>query len=160
MREPRCIVCPLTGHCRARREGISAALPAKAAKAIRPTRHGIAYWAVAGDGSVLLRRRPEKGLLGGMMEVPTSEFRAAPWTLAEAEAAAPVPGSWRVLDGTVVHGFTHFALELTVLAARVGQRNPAIGTWSTVPGLKDHALPTLMKKVWRHAVSGTGAGTP
>lgn len=155
VREPRCMVCPLAAHCLARGQGIAAALPAKAAKAARPVRHGIAYWAVAEDGAVLLRRRPEKGLLGGMIEVPTSDFRAGPPTSAEAAAAAPLPGTWRALDGTVVHVFTHFELRLTVMTARIGSRAGTPGIWSTVPGLKDHALPTLMKKVVRHALAAS-----
>ncbi|MCC7273735.1 MAG: A/G-specific adenine glycosylase [Alphaproteobacteria bacterium] len=158
-RAPRCLLCPLATFCRARAAGIAATLPAKAAKAARPLRHGVAFWAVRPDGAVLLRRRPEDGLLGGMMEVPTTEFRERPWTAAEVRAAAPVAIAWHPLGGTVRHGFTHFSLELTVMAGRVPVRARPSGVWSTVEALGDHALPTLMKKVVRHALGNVpGAG--
>jgi A/G-specific adenine glycosylase len=152
-RTPRCMVCPLAGQCRGLEEGIAGRLPAKSPKPERPLRHGVSYWLVAEDGSVLLRRRPEAGLLGGMAEIPTSDFRDRPWDLADAVAAAPVAAGWRPVAGTVVHGFTHFGLELRLLAARTGAPDPALGTWSAVARLGEHALPTLMKKVVRHAIA-------
>ncbi|BBK34562.1 A/G-specific adenine glycosylase [Allostella humosa] len=154
-RGPRCMVCPLAGQCRGLAEGIAGELPAKAAKAARPVRHGIAFWLAADDGSVLLRRRPERGLLGGMTGLPTTAFRERPWSLAEAAAEAPVAGPWQPLAGTVVHVFTHFALELTVAAGRVARADPALGLWATPDGMRDHALPTLMKKAVRHALAET-----
>ncbi|WP_374450421.1 A/G-specific adenine glycosylase, partial [Stella sp.] len=152
-RQPRCMICPLESACRASAEGVAGALPAKSPKPERPRRHGVAYWLTASDGRVLLRRRPAEGLLGGMMEVPTGPFRDRPWEAAEAVTAAPVAADWRPLAGTVAHGFTHFGLELRLFAARIGGADPALGTWSEVARLGDHALPTLMKKVVRHALA-------
>ncbi len=151
-RSPRCMLCPWAGACRACAAGTAEALPARAPKAARPTRHGIAFWAVRRDGAVLLRRRPDKGLLGGMMEVPSTEWRAEPWTLGDAEAAAPVAARWRLVDGTVRHVFTHFALELRVAAAPSGVAEIADGVWCPIDRLSDHALPTVMKKVVNHAL--------
>ncbi|BBK45165.1 A/G-specific adenine glycosylase [Allostella vacuolata] len=153
-RAPRCMMCPLAIHCRGRQEGVAADLPAKAPKPAKPVRHGVGFWVVAPDGSILLRQRPERGLLGGMTGVPTTDFRDAPWTTTEANHAAPVPAAWQPIAGKVVHVFTHFALELTLVSARVRRADPAAGTWSTIEGLGDHALPTLMKKVVRHALAG------
>jgi len=152
-RAPRCMICPWAGACRARAAGTAESLPARLPKAARPTRHGIAFWAVRRDGAVLLRRRPETGLLGGMMEVPSTEWRAEPWTLDEAAAAAPVAASWRLVEGTVRHVFTHFALGLRVAAAPVEAAAIAEGVWCPIDRLSDHALPTVMKKVVRHALN-------
>jgi A/G-specific adenine glycosylase len=98
---------------------------------------------------VLLRRRPEKGLLGGMTEIPSTPWRSEPWTVDEAIEIAPAAAEWAPLPGTVRHGFTHFRLELAIVAGK----GEADGMWSRVDRLGEHALPTLMKKVARHAVS-------
>lgn len=154
-RGPACAICPWTGNCAARRLGIAADLPRRAPKAERPTRRGVAFWIVAPDGSVLLRRRPESGLLGGMMEVPSTEWREADWSAAAARAAAPVKADWQPLAGLVRHTFTHFHLELGVLAARVSATGPLDGlpggVWCRPGRFGDYALPTVMKKVVRLA---------
>jgi A/G-specific adenine glycosylase len=152
-RRPKCLLCPWIGACRAKRQGIVDSLPAKSAKAPRPKRHGIVFWTVRRDGAVLLRRRPEDGLLGGMIEVPSTEWRGEPWTLDEAASAAPVPAAWRPLDGIVRHGFTHFELELSLVVGRVRNGAARAGLWCPVDRLSEHALPTVMKKVVRHALA-------
>ncbi|MFQ5983988.1 MAG: A/G-specific adenine glycosylase [Alphaproteobacteria bacterium] len=149
---PACGRCPWAGTCVARARGIADLLPRRAAKAARPRRHGVAFWTVRGDGAILLRRRPERGLLGGMMEVPSTSWREALWTMAEARREAPVRARWRRLPGTVRHGFTHFELALTVVAARVGTGARAAGVWCRPERLGEQALPTLTKKVARHAL--------
>ena len=150
-RSPACAICPWTGDCAARRLGIAAELPRKAEKAERPTRYGVAFWIVAPDGSVLLRRRAEKGLLGGMTEVPSTEWRAAPWSAAEVRKAAPVRADWTPVRGLVRHTFTHFHLELEVAAARVGTKSGLDGSWCPPGGFGGYALPTVMKKIVRLA---------
>jgi A/G-specific adenine glycosylase len=124
-------------------------IPAPTEKPERPSRYGVAFWLTRGDGAVLLRRRPEKGLLGGMTEIPSTPWRSEPWALDEAIEIAPAAAEWAPLPGTVRHGFTHFRLELAIVA---GNGEPD-GMWSQVDRLGEHALPTLMKKVARHAVS-------
>jgi A/G-specific adenine glycosylase len=155
-RRPRCVLCPWREGCAAAASGRPEALPVPAQKPERPQRYGVAFWLTRADGSVLLRRRPEKGLLGGMIEIPSTPWRATPWTFAEVVVAAPVAAEWSPLPGTVRHGFTHFQLELAVVAGQ----GVAGGLWSRIDRLGDHALPTLMKKVARHAVSAlaTAAG--
>ncbi len=160
-RRPRCILCPWSDACRARALGIQEDLPRKAAKAERPVRRGIAFWLVNPEGAVLLRRRPEEGMLGGMMEVPSTPWLAGPAPeLADAIVAAPVAvppaTAWRPLPGVVRHAFTHFPLELVVAAAVAGEGWRAVeGVWAPVDRLADFALPTVMMKVVRHALSKT-----
>jgi A/G-specific adenine glycosylase len=148
---PRCVLCPWRGACGAAAGGIAENLPARAEKPQRPQRYGIAFWLTRPDGAVLLRRRPEAGLLGGMIEIPSTPWRAEPWELAEAIAAAPESAKWSPLPGTVRHGFTHFQLELGIVAG--AGHGDSDGLWSRVDKLGEHALPTLMKKVARHAIS-------
>jgi len=152
-RRPRCVVCPWRSCCAAVASGSVEDFPARTEKPARPLRHGVAFWLTRTDGAVLLRRRPEKGLLGGMIEIPSTPWRAAPWTLADAVRVAPVAAAWSPLPGIVRHGFTHFLLELAVVAGS----GIADGIWSPVDRLGDHALPTLMKKLARHAVAALAA---
>ena len=152
-RRPKCMLCPLSETCAARRAGNQDALPAKQPKAARPLRHGVVFWTQRRDGAVLLRRRPEEGLLGGLFEVPSTEWRAVPWTIDEAKAAAPARTSWRPLDGVVRHGFTHFELELSLLVGSARRSFADGAVWCPVDRLSDYALPTLMKKVVRHALA-------
>ena len=151
-RKPKCLICPWAAACVARAAGTAEALPAKMPKAEKPTRHGVAFWAVNDAGAVLLRRRPESGLLGGMIEVPSTDWRPAPWSIEEAAPLAPVAARWAPLAGRVRHSFTHFDLELTLLAGRVTEADEG-GLWCPVDRLSDHALPTVMKKVARHALA-------
>lgn len=155
-RRPRCVLCPWRVACAAAARGTAEDLPARVEKPERPLRYGVAFWITRPDGAVLLRRRPERGLLGGMIEIPSTRWRGEPWTLAEAAAAAPTAVGWSALPGTVRHGFTHFRLELGIVAGE-GQEATS-GLWSPIDKLGDHALPTLMKKVVRHAISALETG--
>jgi len=148
-RRPRCVLCPWRASCAGAASGLAEDFPVRAEKPERPLRYGVAFWLIRADGSVLLRRRPERGLLGGMIEIPSTPWRTAPWTFAEAVRSAPVAIAWSPLPGTVRHGFTHFQLELAVVSG-VGTTE---GLWSPVERLGDHALPTLMKKVAQHAIA-------
>src|SRR5437870_9775184 len=103
-RRPRCVLCPWRACCAAVAFGMAEALPARAEKPERPLRHGVAFWLTRADGWVLLRRRPDRGLLGGMIEVPSTPWRTAPWTFAEAVRSAPVAVAWSPLPGAVRHG--------------------------------------------------------
>jgi A/G-specific adenine glycosylase len=154
--KPKCTLCPWRETCRAREKGIAEMLPARREKVARPLRRGVAFWAVRDDGAVLLRRRPESGLLGGMMEVPSTEWRAETWTAAAAAAVAPLAAEWRALPGIVRHGFTHFELELAVLCGAVSGV-ASDGVWVLPERLGDYALPNLMKKVVNHAIRAGAA---
>jgi A/G-specific adenine glycosylase len=150
-RRPRCILCPWRGDCAAAGLGIAESLPAQTEKPERPLRHGAAFWLVRGDGAVLLRRRPERGLLGGMIELPGTPWRAAPWSIAEAVGEAPAPTQWTQLPGIVQHGFTHFRLDMTLFAGATADRTP--GIWAKPSDFKDYALPTLTKKLVNYSLS-------
>ncbi len=155
-RRPRCLACPLAAHCAARAAGEAEDLPRRTARAPRPTRHGVAFWLVDEAGSVLLRRRPEAGLLGGMMELPSTPWREAPWPAGAARATAPPADGWTALPGVVRHTFTHFHLKLAVWAGRASGIAPLVagakGRWVPLDGLGDMALPSVMRKTVCHAL--------
>jgi A/G-specific adenine glycosylase len=112
---PLCERCPLASACAAQAGGTPEAYPQRAAKPDRPHRYGAAFL-LTRNRTVALVRRPPKGLLGGMLALPTSEWRPAPFTAAEARAAAPAAAAWREV-GSIEHGFTHFSLTLQVWRA-------------------------------------------
>ena len=157
-RKPSCLLCPIEGLCQARVQGLADELPAKTIKAPRPTRRGAAFWLQRKDGSVLLRRRPPKGLLGGMMEVPSSEWiQDGILDGGEVLAQAPAKLSWQRQDGLVEHTFTHFHLQLSVFTAQLKGRSKPEGEWVALEDLDQQALPTVMKKIIRHALTSQGA---
>jgi A/G-specific adenine glycosylase len=112
-RAPGCGICPLMELCEARPAGIQAEFPRKAPKPEKPTRHGIAYLARRSDGAWLLERRPDRGLLGGMLGWPGSDWSAAPMP------APPLAAEWRDIGAEVRHTFTHFHLRLALRVAEV-----------------------------------------
>ena len=144
---PDCAACPVAPDCRARALGVAADLPRRAPRKARPVRRGTAWFCVNGKGEVLLRRRPERGLLGGLWEVPSSDWNEEG---ASHDAALPVPARWRTA-GEVAHVFTHFRLELSVRVARIARgESAAFGPetcWVSREELESYALPTVMKKV-------------
>lgn len=150
-RSPACGLCPWMAACQARKLGIAADLPAKAPKPEKPTRYGLAFFAHREDGAMLLRRRPPKGLLGGMMEIPSTPWTNDPWTVDTALGHAPIGGGWRPLAGEVRHTFTHFHLVLGVVAT-LANRTQQGQVWARPDQLDDHALPTLMRKIIRHGL--------
>jgi len=156
--KPRCILCPLAESCRARARGIAEDLPARDARPERPTRHGVVFFATRADGAVLLRKRPERGLLGGMTELPTTDWRGHAYPVEEMMALAPAPAAWRTLPGLVRHTFTHFHLELTVAAARIPEPRRVEGSWIAIERLGEEALPSVMRKVVAHALKATAKG--
>ena len=154
-RTPKCMLCPIDAGCAAHAAGNAETLPRKAPKPERPTRRGIAFWTLAPGGRVLLRRRPEEGLLGGMMEVPSTEWRPERCGAGEAKRQAPARTRWTALPGQVRHTFTHFHLELEVWAARLddaGTVGREAGRWVALDTLGDEALPSVMRKVIEHAL--------
>ena len=165
-RGPKCLLCPLESACRAKAAGVEGELPRRQPKKAKPTRHAVAFWLAGPRGELLLRRRPEEGLLGGMMEVPSTPWRDTPWREEEAGEAAPLAApllaaEWRELPGLVRHTFTHFHFEVTVWAAQAeAATGEADGRWVSLDGLADEALPTVMRKIiehgLRHAVGEDG----
>jgi A/G-specific adenine glycosylase len=155
-RQPHCVLCPVMTGCQARKLGIADELPRRADKAAKPTRRGLAFVLARKDGAILLRKRPPRGLLGGMDEVPSTPWREGALMAEAALAEAPVPARWTILDGLVRHTFTHFHLELVVARAtattgRLAELAPGT-SWCLLDRMTERALPTVMRKVIAHAI--------
>jgi A/G-specific adenine glycosylase len=135
---PACKACPLASDCIGFRSGDPVRYPKPKLKAVRPVRAGTAFW-IERDGHVWLVRRPEKGLLGGMVALPGTEWN---------EHA--LPAAARGL-AKVRHVFTHFALDLSIVAAAEPQGD---GWWQPVESLDSAGLPTLYRKAAEAVLHG------
>ena len=143
-KSPACGICPWMGACAARAQGIAADLPRKLPKKPKPTRLGLAYIGRRADGAWLLERRPERGLLGGMLGWPGTE-----WAETEPVFAPPAAADWRPLGAEVRHTFTHFHLRLGVMVADLpGGCTPARGAFVDRRDFRPSDLPTVMRKAF------------
>lgn len=126
----------------ARQSGTAAELPKKTPKKPKPTRHGIAYVVRSDTGALLLETRPEKGLLGGMLGWPTSDWGEEP------SPAPPLDLRWTKVNAQALHTFTHFHLRLDVMIATVTGTPMVPGNhWVKKGAFDPSALPTVMRKV-------------
>lgn len=155
-KKPACALCPWMASCAARMFGNQQSFPRKSEKKTGPLRRGAAFVAVRADDFLLVRTRPEKGLLGGMTEVPTTEW-LRDFDAGTAVNAAPLKAKWRRSLGVVTHTFTHFPLELTVYTAGVPRRTaaPAGMRWIPLADVHGEALPNVMRKVVSHVLKNS-----
>lgn len=154
-KKPACALCPLNDNCAARTRSDQETFPRKAPKKSGALRRGAAFVVTRG-GELLVRTRAEKGLLGGMTEVPTSEWLAGHEdkdALRQSPALKDV-SRWHRKAGVVTHVFTHFPLELVIYTASVAARTRAPGgmRWVPIATLKDEAFPNVMRKVIAHGL--------
>jgi A/G-specific adenine glycosylase len=158
-KKPACALCPWNATCGAHARGEAELFPRRLPKREADLRRGAAFVARRADDCVLLRTRPAYGLLGGMAEVPTTEW-AADFDQEKALRGAPrfstwqKPITWRKITGVVRHAFTHFPLELTVYRTEVARKAKAPdGTrWVAIAQLADEPLPSVMRKVVAHGL--------
>jgi A/G-specific adenine glycosylase len=154
-KKPACALCPLNDGCAARARGEQEIFPRKAPKKTGTRRRGAAFVVTRGN-ELLVRTRPEKGLLGGMTEVPTSDWLAAQDDKAALEQAPASKGiaRWHRKTGVVTHVFTHFPLELVVYTAKAPARTraPEGMRWVPIDTLADEAFPNVMRKVIAHGL--------
>lgn len=117
---PRCLGCPVQADCRTHRRGLQARIPAPK---VRPQRQrlDLACAAVLKGGSILLGRRAEKGLFGGLWELPSTEAADG------APAAALQAIGFAALEedpiAQVRRTLTHRELHLAVFLCRQSRRS-------------------------------------
>lgn len=142
-RSPACAICPWRADCRAAALGVAAELPRKTPKAARTALHGVHFAVVDATGRILLERRPETGLLGGMLALPGTPWRATEWGKAEALPHAPRAGlDWAMRPGEARHGFTHRELTMRLMLARVAELSDGVPLDQAA-----RSLPSAMRKL-------------
>ncbi|MCX5497471.1 A/G-specific adenine glycosylase [Kaistia dalseonensis] len=154
-KRPACSLCPWDQSCAAHASGVEEAYPRRGEKADRPERGGAAFVAIRADGAILMQRRPERGLLGGMTEVPGTAWSPG-FDRDRILADAPFQADWRRVTDPVIHVFTHFRLTLDIWLADLPAAHPApAGSWWAAPDDVPHeALPSVMKKAIEAARPG------
>jgi A/G-specific adenine glycosylase len=154
-KKPACVLCPLNDDCAARTRGDQETFPRKAPKKTGTLRQGAAFIVTRGD-ELLVRTRVEKGLLGGMTEVPGSDWLAGHDDKAALQQAPALKGiaKWHRKTGVVTHVFTHFPLELVIYTATVAVRTraPEGMRWVPIATLAGEALPNVMRKAIAHGL--------
>lgn len=144
-RLPKCAICPWQSACLARAKGVQETLPRRVKTKPKPVRRTVAFVLINDRNEVLLRKRPPTGLLAGMLEVPSTD-----WTDGSKAGEPPIKASWRQISPMIAHVFTHFKLEIDVQAARTTKG--AKGLWIPLCALENEAVPSLTKKIVRHAL--------
>ena len=143
-KSPACGICPLHEPCKARKAGTAPDLPKKTPKKPKPTRHGTVYLGRRSDGAWLLERRPNKGLLGGMLGWPGSDWIDV--TTPRPIGTPPTPADWKTEEGEVRHTFTHFHLLLTVMSATIESNEQLLFLGHN--DFRPSDLPTVMRKAF------------
>ena len=114
-RKPLCTKCPLSGRCVALHSGRVDELPAARAAARRPRRGIVMLLARRKDGQILLQRRPEQGVWGGLWTLPEFASRQAAWRFCRTKLQRARLESEAL--PLMRQAFTHFELEITPLRA-------------------------------------------
>ena len=148
---PRCDICPLAKSCAVAGQPQAAFLPVKPAKKAKPKRKGVIFIAQH-DEKTLMIKRPDKGLLGGLMVFPTKGWLSSSDSH-DGVTDAPFEGEWIELPQIVRHVFTHFELELTIYhlsledISAIGMNLDNVGAKWVSP--EEVGLASVMKKVWQ-----------
>ena len=149
-KKPRCLVCPCNSTCSTFLSESEERFETKKQKKVKKELNGVVFWITRDDGSVLLRRRPNSGLLGGMIEFPSTQWRENEWDNKEACRFAPILTNFSEIPGVIRHTFSHFRLKLRLFCGSSKMINISDGIWAKPSEFKNFALPALMKKVSIH----------
>ena len=164
-KRPSCLLCPIQSYCQAHKQGMAGVLPYRVAKPPKPTRRGVAFFVLREDGKILLRQRPEGGLLGGMHEVPSTLWQEREgFGEKMALKSPPIKGAWSQIDGVVTHSFTHFHLQVKVFLL-IAPQNASLTLWAGSDRCRwvcrrdigNQALPSVMRKIIAHAAASYSA---
>lgn len=150
-KSPKCMICPVALHCKAREKGIAEALPARAVKAKKPQRHGYVYWITDKKRRVLLERRPEKGLLAGTVGLPTSDWIDT--AMEKTHLDFIIKGQETAVR--VRHVFTHFDLDLRGYTASLKDGNIPDGRgyfWVSQEEARNTGIPTVFGKALKQFI--------
>ncbi len=150
-RQPRCAVCPLNQDCVAHRDGVTHLLPAPKPKKVLPRKQTVML-VLHRAGEVLLEKRPESGIWGGLWCFPELAHGGDIEQICVQRFGAHVTrlAALPVLE----HGFTHFRLSITPQRLRVTGLTPGAAepgyVWLTVEEAKTAAIPVPVKRILAH----------
>ncbi|WKL56808.1 A/G-specific adenine glycosylase [Asticcacaulis sp. ZE23SCel15] len=116
-KSPKCTECPLSEGCLAHHLNRPENYPVRLSKTPKPHRYGVVFLIVSDEGFIV-ERRPDKGLLGGMLGLPHLDWRDKVWTDVESKNQLLISGGVKLI-GRYDHVFTHFRLTQDVWFQRI-----------------------------------------
>lgn len=150
--KPDCPRCPLQQRCVAHASGRTAELPVRKPKKTNPEKQAALLLVIDG-GQVLLERRAQSGIWGGLMSLPEVDghvVRGAVDNEALTRAAARF-GEVEEVEPLMplVHVFTHYKLNIAPYKVVLAQRaaTPAQHVWWDLKDVEKAALPAPVKKL-------------
>lgn len=157
-RQPDCPRCPVSGCCLAFAGSLQRAYPAPRERRPVPE-YRVAVGVVRKGGRILITRRPEDGLLGGLWELPGGKIRPgeSPEDACRREIAEEVGLAVRV-NGRVArvgHAYTHFRVDIEVfdceyVAGDVRLRAATDHRWILLEETARYAFPAANHKIFPH----------
>lgn len=153
VKNPKCSQCPLLSLCAAGQSGRAVSFPVKAPKKAKPMRSGMAWW-IEYDHHILLVKRDEKSMLGGMMALPDDGWNAR----GDGDALLKIAINSEQIcknkqhKALVQHSFTHFSLKLKLTSIELNQDEALLeqirekAVWWPIKDLDQAGLPTLFAK--------------
>ena len=145
LKKPLCSKCILINSCESFSKGLVEKIPISVLRKKKQTRYGVIFWVENADGLVLLQKRPNKGLYGGMMEFPSTPWQEKKWDFKTAKKYSPIKTKWHNTKIVIRHSLTHFDLVLYIYSGKIKIVN--YGLWVNYRELNNYALPTVMKKI-------------
>jgi A/G-specific adenine glycosylase len=121
-RQPRCVECPISTYCQANRKGLTDVIPFKPKKTAIPHHHEIAVIIRNKTRDVLLYRRDDNDLLGGLWAFPLArqEGRQAYKRVAQTIINTWLETTSEALEmqthGIIQHAFSHFSRTIHVFS--------------------------------------------
>jgi A/G-specific adenine glycosylase len=146
---PQCARCPLSDVCVAHMTDRIAALPGPRPRRTLPRRR-TTMLVLLHDGAVLLEKRPDAGIWGGLWSFPETSDAAA--SAGECLTRFGVEMDHALRLPTVAHGFTHFKLTIEPLLCRVLRIVPAAAeapgrAWVPVAEAMAGAIPAPVRVI-------------
>lgn len=148
---PNCINCPINLHCLANKKGLTAKIPLKQRKISKKLKKGIVFWITSKNNNVYLNRRPYKGILPGTLGFPCTKWSEERLTAKDKEFSGI--NNWQTMSGEINHSFSHFDLQLKIYSKYDFDEKKLKGEWKQKTKIDKIGLPTLMKKIYLHALN-------
>lgn len=148
---PSCIKCPMNLRCLAYKKGLTSKIPLKQRKISKKLKKGIVFWITSKNNNVYLNRRPYKGILPGTLGFPSTKWSEERLTAKDKEFSGI--NNWQTMSGEINHSFSHFDLQLKIYAKYGFDEKKLKGEWKQKTKIDKIGLPTLMKKIYLHALN-------
>ena len=147
-KKPACMLCPISSSCQSFKFGLEKIIPTKQVIKTKPLKKGFVFFVEIKPNKFLIERRPSKGILGGLLGFPTTN-----WDKDLNKPDFPFEADWHYTKKIVTHQFSHFKLQLEIVIGK-GKNNVFDNSRYQIVDSDNfdfQSLPTLMRKVYLKA---------